>query len=102
MDFNQPPVVRAYADPERPPLAPRQWPLTVPAVAQVVAEGIELAPGVTFLVGDNGSGKSTLVEGIAMAFGLSPEGGSTLGRHSTRESESPLPRALRLVRGAGS
>ncbi|WP_246355375.1 AAA family ATPase [Nocardioides ungokensis] len=39
----------------------------------MVAEGIELAPGVTFLVGENGSGKSTLVEGIAMAFGLSPE-----------------------------
>src|SRR6478736_2824728 len=102
MDFNQPPVVRAYADPERPPLAPRQWPLTVPAVAQVVAEGIELAPGVTFLVGENGSGKSTLVEGVAMAFGLSPEGGSTQGHHSTRASESDLGRLLRIDRGLGS
>ena len=102
MDFNQPPVVRAYADPQRPPLAPRQWPLTVPAVAQVVAEGIELAPGVTFLVGENGSGKSTLVEGIAMAFGLSPEGGSTQGHHSTRASESDLGRLLRIDRGLAS
>jgi predicted ATPase len=31
---------------------------------------------VNFLVGENGSGKSTLVEGIAVAVGLNPEGGS--------------------------
>jgi predicted ATPase len=37
------------------------WPATVPAVAQLIAEGgLELAPGLTFLVGENGSGKSTL------------------------------------------
>lgn len=55
----------------------------------------------TVLVGENGSGKSTLVEGIAQAFGLSPEGGSTGARHSTRVSESPLWQVLSLARGVG-
>lgn len=66
------------------------------AVAQVLDEGLELAEGVTLLVGENGTGKSTIVEAVAMAFGLSPEGGSTQARHSTRESESDLWRWIRL------
>lgn len=78
-----------------------RWPFTLPPVAQLLRDGLDLPPGVTFLVGENGSGKSTLVEGVAMAFGLSPEGGSPFGRHSTRETESPLHRALRLDRGVG-
>ncbi|WP_337191737.1 AAA family ATPase [Nocardioides flavescens] len=87
---------------ERVDLAPQAWPRTVPAVEQVLREGLDLAPGVTFLVGENGSGKSTLVEAVAMAFGLSPEGGSTQAHHSTRPSESPLASALTLQRGLGS
>ncbi|MCG8150115.1 AAA family ATPase [Pimelobacter simplex] len=76
--------------------------MTVPAVAQVVREGLDLPKGVTFLVGENGSGKSTLVEAIAVAFGLSPEGGTAQGHHSTRPTESPLHTALRLQRGIGA
>lgn len=102
MDFDQPPVVRVEADLRREPLARGEWPLTVPAVAQIVEEGLELADGVTFLVGENGSGKSTLVEAVAAAYGLNPEGGSQNTRHSTRASESPLGRALRLERGLGA
>ncbi|MBC2934556.1 AAA family ATPase [Nocardioides sp. zg-1228] len=83
-------------------LAPGRYPASVPAVAQVMNEGLDLGPGVTFLVGENGSGKSTLVEAVAVAFGLSPEGGSTHSRHSTRPTESPLSDALQLVRGAGA
>jgi predicted ATPase len=101
VDFDQPPVVRVSADPDR-PLSPRGWPGSIPAVAQLLAEGLDLAKGVTFLVGENGSGKSTLVEGIAMAYGLGAEGGSTGSRHGTRDSESPLARSLRLQRGLGS
>lgn len=82
-------------------LAPGQWPVTVPAVAQLLRDGLDLGPA-TVLVGENGSGKSTLVEALAMAYGLSPEGGSTHARHSTRESESPLHRALRVVREPGA
>lgn len=99
MDFDQPPVVRITAEDR---LDPDDWPMTIPAVAQVVREGLELAKGVTFLVGENGSGKSTLVEAVAVAYGLSPEGGTNQGHHSTRETESPLHGALRLQRGLGA
>lgn len=102
MDLDQPPVVRVSCDPDRGDLRPGAWPGTVPAVAQLVREGLDMAPGVTFLVGENGSGKSTLVEAVAMAYGLSPEGGSTQGQHSTRPTESPLGQALRVQRGLGS
>ncbi|WP_345272384.1 AAA family ATPase [Nocardioides nanhaiensis] len=78
------------------------WPATIPAVAQLLRDGLDLAPGVTLLVGENGSGKSTLVEAIAMAYGLSPEGGTTHSVHRTRPSESPLASALRLTRGLGA
>ncbi|MGY2703205.1 AAA family ATPase [Nocardioides sp. HB32] len=101
MDFDQPPVVRAWVDPEL-ALPGGQWPMTIPAVAQLADDGLELSPFVTFLVGDNGSGKSTIVEAVASAYGLGAEGGSTGSRHATRASESPLGRALRLQRGLGA
>ncbi|WP_426521014.1 AAA family ATPase [Diaminobutyricibacter sp. McL0618] len=87
--------VRAYQDA---PWDPDVWPATIPAVAQVLLEGLELASGVTFLVGENGSGKSTLVEGIATAYGLPAEGGSNQGSHVTRASESPLGEWLLVER----
>jgi predicted ATPase len=77
------------------------WWARIPAIRDVLSDGLDLQPGVTFLVGENGSGKSTLVEGIATAYGLNPEGGSTGARHTTRASESPLGDVLRLVRSAG-
>lgn len=83
-------------------LSPHGYPASIPAVAQVLRDGLDLGPGATFLVGENGSGKSTLVEAVATAFGLSPEGGSTHSRHSTRPTESALGDALQLVRGPGS
>lgn len=75
------------------------WPMTVPAVTQVIDEGFEPSPGVTLLVGENGAGKSTLVEAFAEAYGLGPEGGTPFGSQSTRRSESALASALRLHRG---
>ena len=83
-------------------IAPHEWPSDIPAVRQLLEEGLRLDPGVTFLVGENGSGKSTLVEGIALAYGLSPEGGSRGARHSTRPTESPLSDWLTLQRGIGA
>lgn len=100
MDVDQPPVVRVSRDPER-DLASDRWPATVPAVAQLLHEGLDLPPGITFLVGENGSGKSTLVEAVAMAYGLSPEGGSQ-GTHRTHPTESPLSTHLHLQRGIGA
>ena len=101
MDFDQPPVVRVSSA-EGEGLSPGEWPRTVPAVEQLLTEGLTLDKGVTFLVGENGSGKSTIVEAVAMAFGMSPEGGSTQGHHSTRPTESPLSTVLRLQRGLGA
>jgi predicted ATPase len=95
--FDEPPVVRVTAAPGG--LAPGSWPLTVPAVEQLVREGLRLRPGVTFLVGENGSGKSTIVEAVAEAYGLPPDGGSTQGGRSTFRSESPLGQQLRVERG---
>lgn len=74
------------------------WPWTIPALTGL--EELPLAPGVTFLVGENGSGKSTLVEGIAVAAGFAPEGGSLQFGARTREETPPLGDALVLVRGA--
>ena len=55
-------------NPERPPDL-RAWPYTVPAVAQLVAQGgLDIPAGVTCLIGENGSGKSTLVEAFAAAY----------------------------------
>ncbi|PNI09512.1 AAA family ATPase [Arthrobacter sp. AFG7.2] len=78
-----------------------QWPAVLPAVAAILDDGLDLAPA-TIFVGENGAGKSTLVEAIALAYGLSPEGGSTGARHTTRSTESVLADHLQLVRNAGT
>jgi predicted ATPase len=80
---------------------PEQWPYTLPAVRQLLTEGLDLAPGVTFLVGENGTGKSTLVEAIAQAYGLNAEGRSRGSMHATRTTESDLHTKLQLVRSPG-
>src|SRR6478735_7257002 len=74
-DFARHPVrrIEARAGHE---LAPHRYPRSIPAVAQVLRDGLDLAPGVTFLVGENGSGKSTLAE-AALSFS------STLGLVAT-------------------
>jgi predicted ATPase len=46
---------------------PDAWFWRLPAVAQLRAEGMSLAPA-TVLVGENGTGKSTLVEAVAHAW----------------------------------
>jgi predicted ATPase len=93
--------IRAIRERESDRLPRSAWPATLPAVRQLLDEGLELGQ-LTILVGENGSGKSTIVEAIALAYGLSPEGGSTGARHTTRTSESGLHAALQLTRGAGA
>jgi predicted ATPase len=45
-----------------------RWPFTISAVAQLVHDGgLEVAAGVSWLVGENGSGKSSLIEALAAA-----------------------------------
>jgi len=74
-----------------------RWPWTVPVLRSL--ERLELHPGVTFLVGENGTGKSTLVEGIAVAAGFPPEGGSLGFGARTREEVAELADGLWLDRG---
>ncbi len=75
------------------------WPFTVPAVAQLVADGgFEVPPGVTILVGENGSGKSTLVEAFARVYprhGAEPATGRPLTNPGWGDEDSPLHRHLR-------
>lgn len=57
--------VRAFRpDPDQPTALDR-WPASVPAVAQLLRDGLELPAGLTVLVGENGSGKSTVMETLA-------------------------------------
>lgn len=77
----------------------RDWPFDVPAVEQLVRDGLAFTRPVTFLVGENGSGKSTLVEALAEAYGVDVRGG-----HAGRRYASPLPKGelgerMRLDRG---
>jgi len=72
------------------------YPFTIPAVREL--GHLELHPDVTFFVGENGAGKSTVLEGIALALGYSPEGGTRNFQLSTAQSESSLHDVLRLAR----
>ncbi|MCW5951941.1 MAG: AAA family ATPase, partial [Propionibacteriaceae bacterium] len=74
------------------------WPFSMAPVAQLLRDGLELSE-LTILVGENGVGKSTIIEAIAMAYGLSPEGGSKNPRQSDRPTESALHERIRLVKG---
>lgn len=60
---------------------------------------LRLSKPVTFLVGENGVGKSTLIEGIAVAMGFNPEGGTVNFSFSTKESHSDLYEYLTVSRG---
>lgn len=61
--------------------------------------GIKLTKNVTFLVGENGVGKSTLIEGIAVAMGFNPEGGTINFNFSTVDSHSNLHEYITVSRG---
>lgn len=98
--FSKTPLRRVTEDPHNP--LPRDvWPATLQPVRQILDDGLDLGK-VTVFVGENGAGKSTLVEGIAMAYGLNPEGGSTGSRHQSRDTESGLNSHLSVLRNPGS
>ncbi len=96
--FDERPVRRIRGNPASPADETR-WSATVPAVAQILRDGLELPAGLTVLVGENGSGKSTVVEMIAEAFGLNPQGGSVQAQFRTRVSEPGLGEHLIADRG---
>lgn len=55
---------------------------------------------ITFFVGENGCGKSTLLEGLAIASGYNPEGGTKNYDFSTKDTHSMLYHAITLVKGS--
>ncbi|MCT1736183.1 AAA family ATPase [Kocuria marina] len=93
--------VRRIEEDRLAPLPRHSWPSTIPAVRQVLNEGLDLFP-LTVFVGENGAGKSTLVEAIAESFGLGVEGGTRNTLHRTQHTESGLADHLHLIRAAGA
>ncbi|SDJ09947.1 Predicted ATPase [Frankineae bacterium MT45] len=77
-----------------------RWPYTMPVVAQIVEQGLDLSPGLTILIGQNGSGKSTLVEALAAAWGrrITAFRSDWLQRAAAEPSteDSDLNRSMRL------
>jgi hypothetical protein len=96
--FDERPVRAFRPDPGR-PADPDRWPATVPAVAQLLRDGLDLPAGLTVLVGENGSGKSTVLEILAEACGLNPQGGSALAQFRTPDSEPGLGSHFVVERG---
>lgn len=74
------------------------YPFHLPAVLSLGQ--LEFHPKVTYIIGENGMGKSTLLEGIAVALGFNPEGGTMNFSFATAETHSELHRYLRTIRGA--
>jgi len=74
-----------------------EYPFSLPVIREM--DRLALHPKVTYIVGENGMGKSTMLEGIAVAWGFNPEGGSLNFTFSTFASHSELHRHLRLARG---
>lgn len=62
-------------------------------------DNLEFENNITFFVGENGTGKSTLLEGIAVAYGFSAEGGTRNYNFSTYDSHSELCDAMRISKG---
>lgn len=72
----------------------------LPVISNLKKMGeLKLTKPVTFIIGENGVGKSTLIEGIAVAMGFNPEGGTVNFSFSTKESHSNLHEYLTVSRG---
>jgi len=73
------------------------FPLNLPIMKNL--DEIHFHPNVTYIVGENGMGKSTLLEGIAVALGFNPEGGTLNFNFSSYDSHSDLDQYLRIAKG---
>ncbi|GAB6257937.1 MULTISPECIES: AAA family ATPase [Peribacillus] len=73
------------------------FPLDLPVIKHL--QEVAFHPSVTYVIGENGMGKSTLLEGIAIAYGFNPEGGTLNFNFSNYDSHSNLDEYLRLKKG---
>lgn len=73
------------------------FPLDLPVIRYL--QEVAFHPSVTYVIGENGMGKSTLLEGIAIAYGFNPEGGTLNFNFSNYDSHSNLDEYLRLKKG---
>ncbi|MRH41410.1 AAA family ATPase [Aquibacillus halophilus] len=73
------------------------FPLSLPIIQNFTE--LLFHPNITYIIGENGMGKSTLLEGIAIALGFNPEGGTLNFNFSSYNSHSNLDHYLRLVKG---
>jgi predicted ATPase len=80
---------------KRPPADNSVFPFSVPVIRHLAP--LDIAPTVTFLVGENGSGKSTLLEGIAAAVGLPAIASESVDRDTTLDAQRSLGNALGLT-----
>jgi predicted ATPase len=79
------------------PSGPDRWPATVPAVAQMLRDGLDLPAGLTVLVGENGSGKSTVLGLVALLHDLTRAGAqAVVATHSPMIAAVPGARLLEL------
>ena len=72
----------------------------IPAVKQLEKDSLVFDSPVTVFIGENGTGKSTLIEGIAVASGFNPEGGTRNFAFSTMDSHSELYEHLTVAKEA--
>jgi predicted ATPase len=73
------------------------FPFSIPSVRDL-ANGIDIHPKVTYLVGENGMGKSTLLEGLADKWGFSMQSGNRSQSPGMRGYETELAPAMTLAR----
>ena len=72
---------------------------SIPAIQHLEnGQPLSFQKPVTILVGENGTGKSTLIEGIAVAYGFNPEGGSVNFQFSTAKAHSELHQYMHLTK----
>lgn len=74
-----------------------EFPFNLPVIQSL--HDIILHPNVTFIIGENGMGKSTLLEGMAVALGFNPEGGSLNFNFSSYDSHSNIDEYLQIIKG---
>lgn len=89
-------VRRAFVPESLLPKDLRDWPYSVPCVAELAENGMTFERPITMLVGENGSGKSTLAEAFAEACGLDARGGRAGRKYGNDRPKTPLGEVLRL------